>query len=118
VGWLDLVLLRYAARVNGFTHLALTKLDILSGFETLKVCVAYRRGGETYTDLPVGLFGLEEYEPVYMDLPGWAEDVQGARTLDDLPAEARAYIRKIEEVGGVPVGWISVGPEREQLVVV
>ena len=118
VGWLDLMLLRYAARINGFSKLAITKLDILSGIDPLKVCTGYTAGGRRYSDLPQGLSGLEDFEPVYEDVPGWQEDVSGARRWEDLPAAAQNYLRKIEQVGGVPVGWVSVGPEREQLVVI
>jgi adenylosuccinate synthase len=117
VGWLDLALLRYAVRVNHFTRLAITKLDILTGVDPLKVCVGYRRDGQTYPDLPLGLFQLEQFAPVYEELPGWAADIQQARAWDDLPAEAQAYIQKIEAVSEVKVGWVSVGPERDQLVV-
>lgn len=116
VGWLDLVLLRYAARLNGLTRLAVTKLDILTGIDPLQVCTAYRRGGESYDDLPLGLEGLEAFEPVWEEVPGWEEDVQDARRWEELPGAAQGYVRKIEEGGGVPVGWISVGPEREQMV--
>ncbi|TES90463.1 MAG: adenylosuccinate synthetase, partial [Anaerolineales bacterium] len=116
VGWLDLVLLRYAVRLNGMTRLALTKLDILTGLDPLHVCVAYRRGGETFSELPLGLQGLEDFEPVFEELPGWDTDVQEARAWDDLPPQAQGYIGFIEEQSGVPVGWISVGAEREQMV--
>lgn len=116
VGWLDLPLLRYAARVNGLTKLALTKLDILSGLGPLKICVAYEGGGRTHRELPLGLRGLEEFTPIYQDLPGWDEDVRGVRAWADLPAAARDYIHMIEEQSGVAVGWVSVGPERDQLV--
>ena len=116
VGWLDLVLLRYAMRINSFTSLALTKMDILTGMETLRLCVGYRRGEQTYSDMPLSTKDLDTYEPIYIDLPGWKEDIQSARVWDDLPAEAQQYVRKIEEMVGVSVGWISVGPEREQMV--
>jgi adenylosuccinate synthase len=117
VGWIDLVLLRYAVRINGLTNLALTKLDILTGIDTLQVCTAYEREGKIYKDLPMGMDGLEKYTPVLEALPGWSEDICGARRWDDLPEQAQFYIRKIEETSGVPVSWISVGPEREQMVV-
>jgi adenylosuccinate synthase len=118
VGWLDLPLLRYASRINGLNRLALTKLDILTGIQPLKVCVAYTFQGQTYNDLPLGLEQLGQYQPVYEELPGWAEDVQPLRDWAALPKNARAYIRRIEEVGGVPVGWVSVGPARDQVVAV
>jgi adenylosuccinate synthase len=116
VGWLDLVLLRYAARVNGFTHLTLTKMDILSGLKTIKLCVSYQREGVTYPNLPLGVYQLETYTPVYEEMPGWEEDIQSARQWADLPAACQNYVRRIEDQVGVKVGWVSVGPEREQMV--
>jgi len=116
VGWLDLVLLRHAARVNSLTELTLTKLDILSGLETIKLCTAYRAGGEVIQELPFGPADLSPYEPVYDELPGWDTDVSPARQRGDLPANARAYIARIEEHCGLPVRLVSVGPERQQVV--
>jgi len=116
VGWLDGVLLRYAARINGFTELVITKMDILSGFETLKLCVAYQKGGKTFHDLPFGPTELEGYEPVYQELPGWSEDVSGIRQWEQLPAAARGYLAAISQLAGIPVRLVSVGPEREQIV--
>jgi len=116
VGWLDLVLLRYAERINGFTHLAITKLDILTGMPVLKLCVGYQRDGVVYDDLPLGLYQMEEYTPVYQEMPAWDQDIQSARTWEDLPVQAQDYIREIENRVGVKVGWISVGPERDQMV--
>ena len=116
VGWLDLVLLRYAMRVNGFTHLTLTKMDILSGVDPIKLCVGYERDGMVHRDLPLGTYQMDSYTPVYEEIPGWQEDIQSARRWEDLPEQTRQYVRRIEEVVGVKVGWISVGPEREQMV--
>jgi len=116
VGWLDIVLLRYAVRLNGLTGLALTKLDILSGLRTVRLCVAYRRGHQVYSDLPLGLGGLDSFEPVYEDLPGWQEDLQPIRNWEALPLQARSYILRVEELAGIPVHLVSVGPEREQVV--
>ncbi|RMF45017.1 MAG: adenylosuccinate synthase [Anaerolineae bacterium] len=116
VGWLDLVLLRYALRVNGVTELALTKLDILSGLDEIRICTAYRRDGRTFTDLPYGPADLEGFEPVYTTLPGWQEDLRQARQWEDLPDAACDYILHIEDQMGVPVSMVSVGPEREQVV--
>ncbi len=116
VGWLDLVLLRYAARVNGLTELVLTKLDILSGLKTLKLCMAYHLEDHIYQTLPLGPGGLHPFEPVYEELPGWEEDIRAVRSWDDLPDEACAYIVRIEELTGIPVRMVSVGPEREQWV--
>ena len=116
VGWLDGVLLRYAVRINGLTELVITKLDILSGFETLKLCVAYRQGQKTYRDLPFGPSNLENYEPIYEELTGWTEDVSVIRHWADLPAAAKTYLEAIARLAGVPVRLVSVGAEREQMV--
>ena len=116
VGWLDLVLLRYAVRVNGLTELALTKLDVLAGLHPLRLCVAYRRDGTTYEHLPMGPGDLARFDPVYEQLPGWDRDVREVRAWDDLPPEAREYIVRIEALTGVPIGLVSVGPERHQVV--
>ncbi len=116
VGWLDGVLLRYAARLNGFTEIAITKLDILSGLHPLHICVAYRRDGETFAIPPDGLFRLTEYRPGYEELPGWKGDVRAARRWEDLPPQARAFVRRVEEIAGAPACLISVGPEREEMI--
>lgn len=116
VGWLDMVLLRYSARINGLTELALTKLDILTGIDPLYICTAYRRTDQTYNDLPYGPSKLSGFEPIYEQLPGWHEDIRDARHWEDLPQEARAYILRVEKLSGVSVRLVSVGPEREQVV--
>jgi adenylosuccinate synthase len=116
VGWLDLVLLRYAVRINGITELALTKLDILSGFDSLLLCTSYRQGGLEFSNLPFGPSDLSGFEPVYEQVPGWQEEIGNTRTWEDLPAAARSYILRIEELIGVQVRLVSVGPEREQVV--
>ena len=116
VGWLDGILLRYAVRINGLTELVLTKLDILSGFEKLKVCVAYKKGGQVFTNLPFGPTELAGYEPIYEEMDGWKEDVSAIRKWQDLPAAAKTYIEAVGKVAGVPVRLVSVGPEREQVV--
>lgn len=117
VGWLDGVLLRYTAAINGVTELAITKLDILSGLPILKVCTAYRIDGKEINDLPIG-FGTVEFtgEPVYEEFPGWTEDVSGIRKWEELPINAQTYIHKTENISGVPVHLISVGPERDQII--
>ena len=115
-GWLDAVLLRYAARLNSLSDLFITKLDVLSGFETIKLCVAYRYQGETYEEFPPHQTIFHKCEPVYEELPGWQGDISGARSFDELPAEARDYVRRVEEVSGVPVTLVSVGPARDQTV--
>lgn len=116
VGWLDLVLLRYAVRVNGLTELALTKLDILTGFDQIYICNGYRVGEQLINELPYGPSDLSGFEPVYDELPGWQEDVRSARRWEDLPTTARAYILKIEQLSSVPVRLVSVGPERDQFI--
>jgi len=122
VGWLDTMLLRYAARVNGLTELALTKLDILTGLNPIRICIAYHsRSPHTdqktlFNELPYGPSRLKEFEPVYEDLPGWEKELTTVRKWEDLPSEARAYILKIEELSQLPVSLVSVGPEREQIV--
>ncbi|MGA8039102.1 MAG: adenylosuccinate synthase [Acidimicrobiia bacterium] len=115
-GWLDLVALRYAHRVNSLTSLFLTKLDILSAFDTIKVATAYVSDGERYDHFPSQQSVLYHCEPVYDELDGWREDITGVRRYGDLPAAARAYIEYVQESVGVPVGWVSVGPERSQLI--
>jgi adenylosuccinate synthase len=117
-GWLDLVLLRYAIRVNGLTELALTKLDVLSGLETIRLCVAYTANRTRYDELPLGPTDLSPFTAEYEALPGWSEDVSGARRLSDLPEAARVYLRRIEALTGVPVTLVSVGPERSQIIFV
>lgn len=115
-GWLDLVALRYAVRINSLTKLFLTKLDILSAFDTIKVATGYRSGGETFTEFPRQQSVLYHCEPIYTELPGWKTDITGARSFSDLPAAARDYIKFIEEHAGTDVGWVSVGPERSQML--
>ncbi len=115
-GWLDLVALRYAARVNSLTDLFITKLDILSAFDTVKVANAYTSLGERYDEFPRQQRVLYNCNPVYEELPGWRTDVSECRRVDDLPKEARDYLTFIEEAAGVPISWVSVGPERQQLI--
>ncbi|MEJ5203378.1 MAG: adenylosuccinate synthetase, partial [Anaerolineales bacterium] len=117
VGWLDGVLLRYAMRLNGVSELAVTKLDILSGLPNIKICTAYRSENGVHETLPLGPADLSPFEAVYEELPGWQEDVRGARRWEDLPRLAQEYIRRIEAISGVPVRYISVGPERSQVIV-
>ncbi len=116
VGWLDMVLLRYSLRVNGLSELALTKLDVLSGLETLQICRAYKKAEQEYLELPFGPADLADFTPLYETLPGWQEDLTAIRRWEDLPPQAHAYIRRIEQLSGVPVWLVSVGPEREQVV--
>jgi adenylosuccinate synthase len=113
-GWFDACVLRYAARLNGLSELVLTKLDVLSGFETLKVCVGYTAGGQTYDDVPPNQTLFHEAEPVWEELPGWAEELGQVRAFEDLPKEAQSYVRFLEELGSVRVSVVGVGPAREQ----
>lgn len=115
-GWLDGVLLRYAARVNSLSEIFLTKFDFLSGFERVKIAVAYRYKGDTFTEYPPHQSILNGAEAVYEELEGWADSVSGARSFSELPRAAQRYVRRVEEIAGVPVRFIGVGPEREQMV--
>ena len=115
-GWLDTVVLRYAAAVNGFTELFLTKLDILSGFDELKIAVAYHIDGVRYEYPPVTLAETERAEVEYITLPGWHEDISKITDVKDLPDATCAYIQKVSELCGTPITTISVGPERDQLI--
>jgi len=118
VGWLDIVLLRYSVRVNGLTELTVTKLDILSGLNPLRICTGYREGSQTHNELPLGPSNLAPFEPIYEELPGWEEDISSVRRWEDLPPEAQAYLKRIEALIGIPVCMASVGPERDQIVVI
>ena len=113
-GWLDMVLLREAARLNGFTELVLTKLDVLSGLDELKICTAYEDNGEKILYPPQVDNGLAQVTPIYETLPGWKEDISAAKCRGCLPVNARNYIARIEELLGVRVGLVSIGPDREQ----
>jgi adenylosuccinate synthase len=115
-GWFDAVLLRYAARLNGLTELFITKLDVLSGLKTVKVCVAYRYEGERYEDLPPHQSIVHKAEPVYEEHEGWTDELAGARAMGDLPPAARKYLERIAALADVPVRMVSVGPSREQTV--
>jgi adenylosuccinate synthase len=118
-GWLDSVILRYSARINGLTGLSLGHLDVLTGMETVQIGVAYvGADGHQVTEMPTDLVNRPEFTPVYETLPGWSEDVSGARTMEELPDNARAYIKRVEELSGVPVVSVSVGPGREQTILV
>jgi adenylosuccinate synthase len=115
-GWLDLVLLRHAVRLNSLSEIAVTKLDVLSAFETVKVCVSYRDGNEVYDHVPYHQSVFHRAQPIYRELPGWRANLSEARTLPDLPQAARAYLDVVAECTGVPVTYAGVGPGREQYV--
>lgn len=116
-GWLDTVALRYSSMVNGLTGLAVTLLDVLSGLETLKVCRAYRCDGTEMTQLLGDWEAVQECVPVYDELPGWSEDISEVRSFDDLPENAKAYIKHVEDLVEVPVQFISIGAERNATIV-
>ena len=115
-GWLDLVVLKYSAMINGFTAISLMLLDVLSDFETLKICVGYEIDGKITTDFPAYLGDLEKAKPVYKEMPGFKGDITEVKTYEDLPENAKAYIKTIEEFIDVPVKIISVGPRRDQTI--
>jgi adenylosuccinate synthase len=115
-GWLDAVVLRYAAQINGFTELVLTKLDVLSGIDELKIAVAYEIDGRRCDFPPSTLAELGRAKPIYELMPGWSEDIGKARCGEDLPPATRDYIQRVGELCEVPVHTVSVGPERDQLV--
>lgn len=116
VGWLDGVLLRYAVRVNGLTELVVTKLDILAGLQSLKICTRYQTEDQPVHNLPFGPADLSPFEAYYEELAGWEKDISGVREWENLPQEARNYIEKVEEIANLPVKLISVGPERNQII--
>ena len=115
VGWFDSVVMRHSKRVSGITNLCLNSIDVLTGLETVKICVAYRKpNGEEISHYPASLVELGQCEPVYEELPGWTEDITGCRTLDELPMEAQNYVRRVSELVGVKISTFSVGPDRNQ----
>ncbi|WP_046316604.1 adenylosuccinate synthase [Mycobacterium sp. UM_Kg1] len=116
-GWFDAVIARYATRVNGITDYFLTKLDVLSSLETVPVCVGYTVDGKRTDELPMTQEEFARAEPVYEELPGWWEDISEARTFEELPANARDYVSRVEEIAGAQISCIGVGPGREQTIV-
>lgn len=115
-GWLDMVVLRHSVRVNGLTSMAITKLDVLSGLGRVKVCTGYRLGDKSLDTVPAARGVLEKAEPVYEELPGWRADLTSVRRWEDLPVEARAYVNRVEQLAGVPISLVSVGPGRSQTI--
>lgn len=118
VGWFDSVVVRHARRVSGITDLSLNSIDVLTGIENLKICVAYRYKGELIEEFPASLKMLAECEPVYEELSGWTEDITGVKSLDELPENARHYLERISQLTGIPLSIFSVGPDRTQTNVV
>lgn len=114
IGWFDSVVMRHSKRVSGITNLSLNSIDVLSGLDTVKICTAYERNGEKIYHYPASLKELAECTPVYEELPGWSEDITGCRTLEELPENARNYVRRVGELVGVRISTFSVGPDRDQ----
>jgi len=117
-GWYDALIARYAVRINGLTDFFLTKLDVLTGWEKIPVCVAYEIDGKRVEELPASQSEFHRAKPIYEYLPGWSEDISQARSMKELPENARAYVKFLEEVSGAPMSAIGVGPGRDQTVVV
>ncbi len=117
-GWYDALIARYAVRVNGLTDFFLTKLDVLTGWEKIPVCIAYEIDGKRVDELPASQTDFHHAKPIYEYLPGWNEDITGAKELKDLPANARAYVKYLEEISGAPMSAIGVGPGRDQTIAV
>lgn len=116
-GWLDTVALRRSQRINSVSGYCMTKLDVLDGLERIKICVSYRLDGQEIDHPPVGAEQVERCEPVYIDMPGWQESTAGVKTIEALPANARAYLRKVEELCGIPIDIISTGADRDDTIV-
>ena len=116
-GWFDGVALRRAAQINSLSGLCITKLDVLDGLDTLKLCTSYKYKGKTLEMPPLGADAIEQCEPVYEEMPGWKESSVGARSMDALPKNARAYIERMQEIVGVPVDIVSTGPERDETII-
>lgn len=117
-GWLDLVVVRDSVRLNGLDSLAITKLDVLTGLKSLKICVGYEIDDERVDHRPASLKRMVACTPIYEELPGWQDNISGAREVDQLPEEARAYIKAIEDISGIPASIISVGPGRDETIIV
>ncbi len=117
-GWLDTVLIRNSSRLNGLTGLVITKLDVLGGLKSLKICTGYEYKGETILDFPASIKILEACNPVYETLPGWSEDISDIRKIEDLPRNAKNYLSRIEEITETPIHIISVGPGRDETIMV
>jgi adenylosuccinate synthase len=117
-GWLDLVLLKHSCRLNSINGLVVTRLDVLSGFETLQVCTGYKLDGKEINYVPSDISNVERIEPVYRTMKGWDQDLRSARSLNDLPDEARTYLQFMEDFTEVPVAVLSIGPDRDETIMV
>jgi adenylosuccinate synthase len=116
-GWYDAVVVRYSARINGLDALALTKLDVLDGLDQVQICTGYTTSNGTITEFPADLRALAAAQPVYETLPGWSTPTKGATRIEQLPAEAQRYVKRLEEVSGVECGIISTGSDRTETIV-
>jgi adenylosuccinate synthase len=117
-GWFDAVIARYATRVNGLTDIFLTKLDVLSSLKRVPICVAYDVDGERCDEMPMTQTGFHHAKPIYEYLDGWWEDISECRSFEDLPKNAQAYVRRIEELSGTRISTVGVGPGRDQNVLI
>ena len=116
-GWLDMVILNNAVRLNSLTGLVITKLDVLGGLDEIKICVGYDHNGKRIDDFPANLKVLAQCKPIFETVPGWQEDISGIRNYNDLPETTKSYLKRIEELAGTPINIISVGPGREETIV-
>jgi adenylosuccinate synthase len=115
-GWFDAVVIRYAVRVNGLTGIALTKLDVLNDFDTIRICTGYEYNGQRLDEIPAKLEIFANSKPVYEEMAGWKSDISGIRAFADLPENARKYVKRLEELAGCPIVLVSVGPRRDQTI--
>lgn len=115
-GWFDAMVIRYSVRINGLTGISLTKLDVLSGFDTIKICTGYTFEGKNLETLPAALEIFEKCVPVYEELPGWSADITAVRSFEELPENARKYVLRLQELAGCPIVMVSVGPRRDQTI--
>lgn len=116
-GWFDAVMVKYSARINGMTSIALMLLDVLTGFEKIRICTGYKLGNKVIQNFPASLKDLSKCEPIYEELEGWSEDISEAKSFEELPENAKKYIEKIEELIEIPVKIVSIGPKRSQTIV-
>ena len=116
-GWYDAVIARYSTRINGLTDFVLTKLDVLTGLEKIPVCVAYDVDGVRHDEMPVDQSAFHHAKPIYEYFDGWTQDITGARTFEDLPANAQAYVLALEEMSGSRMSAVGVGPDRTETIV-
>ena len=115
-GWFDLVAAKYSVQINGLTHVALTKLDVLDSFDTIKICTAYNVNGKVITNLTEALNSLEDVQPIYEEFSGWQSEIKNCTTFDDLPANTQAYIEYLEDKMNIPISIVSIGPKRHQII--